>query len=214
MDDGSPPVAGPAGPASSDRPLAELLSALAERSPAPGGGCAAAWTAALAAALVEMAARYAGDDAEGPPGAPAVRAAVLRAELLAEGERELQSYAPVLAAMRLPRSDPERPARLDAALEHACAAPLAIARAAAELAELAAALAAAVAETTPAVRGDAVTAVLLAEAATRSAVALVESNLAERGADPRRVEAERLSGRALHARRSALAEPLTGLTCI
>ncbi|MBA2636837.1 MAG: cyclodeaminase/cyclohydrolase family protein, partial [Solirubrobacterales bacterium] len=35
-----------------DRPLSELLDALAARTPAPGGGCAAAWGCAIAAGLV------------------------------------------------------------------------------------------------------------------------------------------------------------------
>ncbi len=42
--------------------VAELLGRLGERSPAPASGAAAALTGAVAAALVELAARFAGDD--------------------------------------------------------------------------------------------------------------------------------------------------------
>ena len=52
--------------------------------------------------------------------------------------RDLTSYAPVLEAERLPADDPERAGRLEAALGDASRAPLAIAEAAAETAELAA----------------------------------------------------------------------------
>ena len=42
--------------------VAELLAALGARTPAPASGAAAALTGALGAALVELAARFAGDD--------------------------------------------------------------------------------------------------------------------------------------------------------
>ena len=42
--------------------VGELLAALGERTPAPASGAATALTGALAAALTELAARYAGDD--------------------------------------------------------------------------------------------------------------------------------------------------------
>lgn len=183
--------------ASAERPLVELLSALAERSPAPGAGCADAWAGALAAALLEMAAAFAGaEDA-------AARASVLRGQLLEAGEAELSSYEPVLAALRLPADDPARAQQLREALSAASEAPLAIARAAAEVAELAAD---AVKQSKPALRGDATAGVLLAEATARSAARLVEINLAELSGDSRRDEVARLSERAAAARESALAQ--------
>jgi formiminotetrahydrofolate cyclodeaminase len=42
--------------------LGEFLAALGERTPAPASGAATAMTAALAAALVELAGRFAGDE--------------------------------------------------------------------------------------------------------------------------------------------------------
>lgn len=176
---------------SAQRPLAELLESVAGQSAAPGGGSAAAWTAALGAALVEMAALYAGADE------PAARASTLRAALVAIGETELSSYEPVLEASRLPRDDPARGARLEAALVAASESSLAIARAAAEVADLGTVVAG---RSKPALAGDAVTGALLAEAACRAAARMVEINLAGDGRNPRVTEAGLLADRAAAAR--------------
>ena len=176
--------------------LGELLSALSEPSPAPGAGSAAAWAGALAAALLEMTAAITG--AQGAAG----RASFLRAQLLASGDEELTSYEPVLAAARLEAGDPTRDARLQAALSDACEAPLSIARAAAEVAELAADVAA---QSKPEVRGDAIAGVLLAEAANQSAARLVEINLRDRSTNPRLAEVAKLKDRAAAARDRVLA---------
>jgi formiminotetrahydrofolate cyclodeaminase len=173
-----------------DRSFNALLDDVAAQTPSPGGGCAAAWTCALAAALTQMAAEFGdGEDL-------AQLAARLRADALDLGERELDSYAPVLEALRLPRSDPERAERLRAALSAASESPLGIARAAAQVAELAAHAAAA---TTPHLRADAQAAALLAEGACRAATGLVEINLAEHPDDPRLAEAAALARRAAQA---------------
>jgi formiminotetrahydrofolate cyclodeaminase len=182
-------------PPSAERPLGDLLAALAARSPAPGGGSAAAWSGALAAALLEMACAFAGD------GESAQRAAMLTDELLTNAERELHSYEPVLEAVRLPRTDASRTERLDDALSRASEAPLAIVRATAEVAELATAI---VHASKPSLKGDAVAAVLLAEAASQAAARLVRINLAGRGADPRLAEVTVLLRRAAEARDSVL----------
>jgi formiminotetrahydrofolate cyclodeaminase len=127
----------------------------------------------------------------------AARAAELRAQLLAAGERELRSYAPVLEAQRLPSNDPSRRERITTALTEASEAPLAIARAGAEVSELAAALARA---GNPSVTGDAIAGAVLGEAATRAAARLVEINLGDRGPP----ELPELIGRAAAARELAL----------
>jgi hypothetical protein len=123
----------------------------------------------------------------------AARAPILRAQLLEAGERELRSYAPVLAA-RTPEARRE-------ALSAASETPLAIARAAAEVAELCAQVMAA---SKPALKGDAGTGVLLAEAAARAALRLVEINLKGSPNDPRLLEGARLAERAAAAREHAL----------
>ena len=165
----------------------QLLASLAERSAAPGAGSAVAWSGALAAGLLEMVALFAGlDDV-------AARGSALRGELLDAGERELHAYEPVLSAT----SDDERRAALSAASDT----PLAIARAAAEVAELAAEV---TERSKPALKGDAAAGVLLAEAATRAAARLVEINLRRAPDDPRLADAAALSDRAARAREAAL----------
>ena len=178
-------------PPSAERPLAELLGALAEDSPAPGAGCATAWAGALAAALLQMTAAFA--DVE----ASVSRARALGADLLESGERELTSYRPVLEALRMDRNDPSRARRLNEALSDASEAPLAIARASAEVAERAAEV---VARSKRAVAGDAIAGVLLAEAATQAAAELVEINLGRRPGDARLDEVAELRSRAARAR--------------
>jgi formiminotetrahydrofolate cyclodeaminase len=184
---------------SAQQAFESLLVDLAAQTPAPGGGCASAWAGALAASLGEMVASFAED-----PQA-AARAKVLREELLAAGERELSSYAPVLDAARLPTSDPSRKQRLDAALSDASETPLSITRASAEVAELAAGIAA---RSSSAVAGDAITAAVLAEASSRAAARLVEINLAARTDDARLAAVRELTLRAAAARDAVLAGPL------
>jgi formiminotetrahydrofolate cyclodeaminase len=143
--------------------LADLLDAVAAPTPAPGGGSSAAIVCALAAALVEMAAGIGEGDAR--------RARALRARALELAEAELSSYEPVLEAQRLPAGDPERQPRIAAALEAASAPPREIAAIAAEVVALARSV-----EAGAAVRADAETGRLLAEAAGAAATLLVEAN--------------------------------------
>jgi methenyltetrahydrofolate cyclohydrolase len=155
------------------QPLESFLAAVADATPAPGGGSSAAVTAALAAALVEMAARIgsakeaAGAGAARAPGTEAAeRATELRARALRLAEEELSSYAPVLEA----RTPEERSAALAAASEP----PAHVVEAAAEIAELGVRVAE---SSSAAVRGDALTGVVLAEAAAAAAARLVEINV-------------------------------------
>ena len=187
-----------------DRPLVALLDVVAASDPAPGGGSSAALAAALGASLLEMAAGLElareNPDPALTEDLPA-RARELRAEALALADRDLSSYAPVLDARRLPADHPERAQRLEAALTEASRAPLAIAETAAEAAELGARVTIA---SNPAVRGDALAGVLIAEAATAAAVSLIEINLAGRD-DADLARARDARRRAQEAREDALA---------
>jgi formiminotetrahydrofolate cyclodeaminase len=69
----------------------ELLAALGAKTPAPASGAATALTAALAAALAELAARYAGDEAD------ALRARALAAGLVELGDADAAAYAAFMA---------------------------------------------------------------------------------------------------------------------
>jgi methenyltetrahydrofolate cyclohydrolase len=190
----------------SDLPLHDLLDAVAAQRPAPGGGCAAAWGASLAAGLVEMTAsftlarpRYAGVHQRMLD----VRrdSARLRRRLVELAEQDGQGYAAVLEALRLPPQHPEREKRLSEARSQASEVPLAIAEAAAAVAEMACEAARQGSEH---LEGDAVTGVMLAEGSCRAAARLVEINLADRPDDPR-------LARAAEAVRRAAASRDTGL---
>jgi formiminotetrahydrofolate cyclodeaminase len=129
------------------------------------------------------------------------RCGELRARLVELAERELHAFEPVLDAIRLPRAQPGRDARVAAALSEAAESPLDIARAAGEVAELAAELAVSGARR---LVGDAVTAALLAEASCVAAGRLVEINLESVADDPRRSEVSDLAAAAAGARERAL----------
>lgn len=176
--------------------LRELTSQLASREPVPGGGSAAAFSGALAAALVGMVAEL----TLGPPAyaehgdamvAVRDRAAELRVELLDLAEADAAAYDAVVRARRLPKeSDAERTdraTRLRAAMLEAARIPLSTARAGREVLDLAVRIA-------PIGNHNAVSdagvAGLLAAAAVRGAVLNVRINLPYLPADePLRREA-------------------------
>ena len=167
--------------------LDQFLDAIAAETPAPGGGSVAAVVVAMAAGLVAMAARFSAarwDEAEGL----AERADELRRRVAPLAPADARAYEEVLTAFRLPR-DLAPEVREDAvanALSHAAEVPLEIAREASEVAALAALVAD---RGNPNLRGDAVTAALLAAAGARAAANLVEINLWARADDPRRERA-------------------------
>ena len=167
--------------------LEAFVAAVADRTPAPGGGAAAGAGCALGAALAEMAARFAGLEEA------AAQAAALRRDGLALAEADRSAYAPVLAALRLPADDPGRAEALLAAQSAAAEVPLAIAEAAASAAALARDVAAA---GKPGLRGDALAGADLAAGAARAAARLVEINLADLVDDPRVVRARAAVARA------------------
>jgi methenyltetrahydrofolate cyclohydrolase len=135
-----------------------FLDEVAARTPAPGGGAVAAMTAASAAALVSMAARFSKEESVAETGDE------LRARLVQLADDDAAAYTAVLAA----KGDARREA-----LRVATEVPQDIATAAAEVATLAHDL---VENGNPRLVGDAKVAELLAEAAARSAKVLVEIN--------------------------------------
>jgi methenyltetrahydrofolate cyclohydrolase len=186
----------------------ELLADVAAATPAPGGGSAAGWACALSAGLVEMTARFTLGREEHADGHErmaqiAAQAAELRRRAGELAERELHAYEPVLEAQRLPASDPQRPARLDAALSQAAQAPLEIARVAGEVAALALE---ASRYCTRHLRGDALTGLLLAEGACQAAAQLVRINLAAVPRDLRLIEIDELTETAAATRAEALSD--------
>jgi methenyltetrahydrofolate cyclohydrolase len=158
-----------------DLSLRDFLDLVASGSPAPGGGSVAALTVALAAGLSGMAARLStGQLADAP--ALADRADASRRRVAPLARTDAESYGRVLDAYRLPREpDPEtRKERLRDALSRAADVPLAVAEVGSEVAGIAARL---VERGNPNLEGDAITAVLLADAGVRAAATLAEINL-------------------------------------
>jgi formiminotetrahydrofolate cyclodeaminase len=153
-----------------DLSVGDFAAALGERSPTPASGAATAVTAALAAALAELTARFSGDE---PSADEAVR---LRERLLALADEDAAAYAELMET------------RSDAARERTIDVPLDIAEHAADVVRLA--------ERTRAsargsVAGDAEVAALIARAAVAAAARLVEMNLRGRD-DPRAHRAREL----------------------
>jgi len=150
--------------------VTDFLDSLAERTPAPGGGAAAAVTCAMAAALVEMATSF--GSARGLERVHR-RAGELRREVQLLAHADGEAYGVVIEALRMPPGN-ERHQSLDAAVGGAIACPIKILEIASEVATLAAD----VAETgNRNLEGDALTGALLAEAAARSAATLAQLNV-------------------------------------
>ncbi|HST14924.1 MAG TPA: cyclodeaminase/cyclohydrolase family protein [Gaiellaceae bacterium] len=139
----------------SERPVGEFLAALGERTPTPASGAATALSAALAAGLVELAGRFAGDDEA------VVRAKALWSRLAELADEDAAAYA----AFMSDRSDANR--------ERIIAVPIEIAECAEETAELAERVRK---QLRTAVVGDAEAARELAGAAARVARRLAELN--------------------------------------
>ena len=162
-----------------DQPVRGFLDQVAARTPAPGGGVAAAVTGAMAAGLVAMAARF---SARQLPGAGEVADQADKLRLMAAqlADMDARAYAAVLDAGRQPGDDRQRGERTREALLGAAHVPLEIAGIGARVARLAVRVAEA---GNPNLRGDAVTGALLAAASARSAASLVDINVALGGLD-------------------------------
>ena len=171
-------------PEYTEQPLGHFLEMVASREPAPGGGASAAVAVALAAALTAMAARFSTghlDDAEAIAG----KAEELRSRVMPLARADAAAYGRVLDAYRIPHDDEEeRCRRIRVALSEAADVPLSIAEVGVEVVGNAARLAE---EGNPNLRGDAVTATVLAAAGVRAAATLVEINVSAGGADDDRL---------------------------
>ena len=180
-------------PAYLDMGVGRFLDALSATTPDPGGGSVAALAVTLAAGLCMM---TAGLSRRQLPAAEqlAARARLLRDRAAPLAQADAEAYRAVLAAMRAPGGPGD-------ALSRACATPMEVAEIGAEVARLAAAVAAG---GNPNVRGDAITAALLAAAGSRAAAALVRINLAAAPGDARPAHADQLAAEA--ARLAAGAE--------
>ena len=139
----------------SERPIGEFLAALGERTPTPASGAATALTGALAAALVELAGRFAGDEEA------VVRAKALWSRLAELADEDAAAYEAFMAQ----RSEENR-ARIIAVPEE-------IAACADEVAALAARVQG---QLRTSVVGDAEAAAELARASARVARRLAELN--------------------------------------
>ena len=184
------------------RRIEDALAALASPREPAAAGVASAFTAAAAAALVELAAALAankisaqdrdvGEDADRMR-TVAQQAGKLRRRVLDAGDEDARIYAQVAKA----REGREQARALDRASEP----PLAIAEAAAAVAERAAEVAAA---GDWAFTADAVVAGELAAAAARGCAHLVETNLAGDPEDPRPARARAAADLAAQASRTA-----------
>jgi len=175
-----------------DQTLTVFLDQAAARQPAPGGGSAAALTVALSAGLTAMAARFSAQQVEDSEEL-AFQADQLRHRAAALVDEDARAYQAVLDTRR---DCGAGSSTARTAAQHAAIVPLQICELAGRTAALAARLAT---DGNPNLRGDAITAALLAEAAARSAASLVRINIAAGAPDTD------LSPRAAHATSQARA---------
>jgi len=121
---------------------ARFVEAVAAGTATPGGGAVAALAGALSAALAEMVARLTAGkkryaEVEQTMNAVAAAAADLRARLMAAIDADIVAFEAVMAAYRVDKDDPARPAAIQAAMIGAADVPLDVARMAVEAMQLA-----------------------------------------------------------------------------
>jgi len=181
--------------------LPALLEELAAAREVPGAGSALAVALATAAAVVQMAARLSPENWAEAAGV-AAQADSLRERAVQLVDEDAEAYGQALEA-QAETDETEKPERRDWALGRVTAAaaepPLALARLAADVAEL---CAAAGARVEPRVHADVAAAAALAAAVARGARELVAVNLTALPGDPRVEEAGRLATAAETAARS------------
>jgi len=174
--------------------VAELLDQVSSPEPMPGAGYCAALALEMAAGLVTMAARVSRAEWGEARGA-AAQASTLRDRVAPLAERNVEAYRDAVALLKAAESK-GRDEELRDALARAAGVPLEIAEIAVDVASLAAVVAE---RGDQALRADAVSAALLAEAAARAAATLVEVNLGTTTSDERVTRAGDLAGSAAAA---------------
>jgi formiminotetrahydrofolate cyclodeaminase len=166
-----------------DKPVTNFLDELASNAPAPGGGSVAALGGALGAALVSMVCnltlgKKGYDDVQDDIQDLLAKSEALRLELTGLLEEDVKAYSGYSVAAKMPRSTEEEKAEravaMEAALKVATDVPLSIAESAAKVMDLC--MPAAEKGNKWAV-SDAGVAILMAEAALRSAALNVLINL-------------------------------------
>jgi len=167
-----------------DQPLGGWLASLASRNPTPGGGAAAALSAATGAALIGMVASYTTGpkwaDRDRRMRALADEASMLRADALAVADDDIAAFSAVGAAYKLPRQAPAeqaaRSAEIERALIQAAGPPVRAGQLAARVVEMAAELAD---SGNPSVLSDVAVAASAARAALEAAMVNIEINRRE-----------------------------------
>lgn len=187
-------------PTISEQSIGDLLAAVADGEPTPGGGAVSGVVAALAAALAAMAGRFA---QRRTPDSPTFAELVGRADALcgrarALADEDVAAYARYVDAAALPREPDPSPRRLAvrAALDAAADVPAELVCVAGDIADIGQALAL---SGNPNLRSDACAAALLGSAVAISAAVLVKENLRDRPGDPRVVAAVDRASRAAEA---------------
>lgn len=154
-----------------------FLERIASAEPAPGGGATAAMAVSLAASLTEMAVRLSEEQLDNAEELVS-RSGRLRQETARLAGEDSAAYGKVIEAQRAGGD-------VRAALSDAADVPLAIAEAGMEVASIAVRLAE---NGNPNLRGDAITATLLAEAGTHATATLVGINLQAAGIEDVRLD--------------------------
>jgi methenyltetrahydrofolate cyclohydrolase len=177
-----------------DMPLSRFLEFVASGDSAPGGGAAAAVAVALSAGLSSMSAILSSDHL--PDAAWLIsRTERLRQEVARLAQADAEAYRRVIAARHAQDQS------VQAALSGAADVPMAIVEVGAETADIAARLV--TEDGNPNLKGDAMAAVLLAEAGVRAATALVKINLSAAGIEDGRLNrADELADTAAAARQA------------
>ena len=124
-----------------DKTCGEFASVLAAKEPVPGGGGAAAYVGALAAALCSMVGNYTTGkkryaDIEGDIQRMLAEADAARVTLVGLVEADAAAFGPLSQAYAIPKEDPTRAGVLEHVTKTACAAPIAMVEECAHVIEL------------------------------------------------------------------------------